>query len=98
MKTKNELVSVYYACSHTRCIGVTISLVSKVGSPFIQFCDRAVCLAHSIGTKSLCDKIAVAQTAQDILSANIAGLPASRYQCVSLIAGGFEKDNFNQTR
>jgi hypothetical protein len=55
-------------------------------------------LAHSNGTKSLYDKIAVAYTAQDISSDNIASLPASRYQYASLIAGGFEKDNVNQTR
>jgi hypothetical protein len=55
-------------------------------------------LDHSNGTKSLYDEIAVAYTAQDISSDNIAGLPASRYQYASLIAGGFEKDNVNQTR
>jgi hypothetical protein len=56
-------------------------------------------LDHSNGTKSLYDEIAVAYTTQDIfLSDNIAGLPASRYQYASLIAGGFEKDNVNQTR
>jgi hypothetical protein len=35
---------------------------------------------------------------QDISSANIAGLPNYRYQYASLIAGGFEEDNINQTR
>jgi hypothetical protein len=55
-------------------------------------------LAHSDGTKSLYDKIAVAYTAQDISSANIGGLPDSCYQYASLIAGGFEKDDINQTR
>jgi hypothetical protein len=55
-------------------------------------------LDHSDGTKSLYDKIAVALTAQDISSANIAGLPNYRYQYASLIAGGFEEDNINQTR
>jgi hypothetical protein len=55
-------------------------------------------LAHSNGTKSLYDKIAVAYTAQDISSDNIASLPASRYQYASLIAGGFEKDNVNLKR
>jgi hypothetical protein len=54
-------------------------------------------LADSNSTKSLYDKIAVAQTAQDISSDNIAGLPASHYQYGSLIAGGFEKDSVNQT-
>jgi hypothetical protein len=49
-------------------------------------------LAHSKGTKSLFDEIAVAWTAQDISSANIAGLPDSRYQYASLIVDGFEKD------
>jgi hypothetical protein len=46
--------------------------------------------------KSLYDKIAVALTAQDISSANIAGLPDFCYQYASLIAGGFEKDSVNQ--
>ncbi len=35
MKTRVELVLLYYARSHTRCYKVTISLVSKVGGPFI---------------------------------------------------------------
>ncbi len=69
----------------------------KGGETFYTIGDGAVCLAHSGGTKSLYDKIAVAQTAQDISSANIAGLPNSRNQYASLIAGGFEKDNVNQT-
>jgi hypothetical protein len=34
---------------------------------------------------------------QDISSDNIAGLPTSHYLYASLIAGGFEKDYFNQT-
>jgi hypothetical protein len=59
--------------------------------------DGAACLAHSNSTKSVYDKIAVAYSAQDISSDNIAGLPASEYQNASLIAGGFEKDNVNQT-
>jgi hypothetical protein len=54
-------------------------------------------LAHSNSTKSLYDKIAVAWTVQDISSDSIAGLPTSHYQYASLIAGGFEKDNVNQT-
>jgi hypothetical protein len=54
-------------------------------------------LAHSDGTKSLYDEIAVALTAQDISSANIADLPNYRYQYAPLIAGGFEEDNVNQT-
>jgi hypothetical protein len=58
----------------------------------------AVCLAHSIGTKFLYDEIAVAKTCQDTPSDNKAGLPASHYQYVTLIAGGFGKYNFNQTR
>jgi len=48
-------------------------------------------LARSNGTKSLYDEIAVAWTAQDISSANIAGLPDSHYQYESLIAGGLRK-------
>ncbi len=36
--------------------------------------NGAVCLAHSIGTKFLYDKIAVAYTVQDISSDNISGL------------------------
>ncbi len=64
---------------------------------FYTMGDGAACLAHSDGTKSLYDEVAVAQSAQDILSANIAGLPDSCYQYASLIAGGFEKDNVNQT-
>jgi hypothetical protein len=54
-------------------------------------------LALSNSTKSLYDKIAVAWTVQDISSDSIAGLPTSHYQYASLIAGGFEKDNINQT-
>jgi hypothetical protein len=80
MRTQVELVEVYYARSHTRCYRVTISLVSKVGRPFIPSVIVLLCLAHSNGTKSLYDKIAVAKTAQDISSANIAGLPDSHYQ------------------
>jgi hypothetical protein len=34
---------------------------------------------------------------QNISSANIAGLLDSHYQYAYLIAGGFEKDNVNQT-
>ena len=51
----------------------------KGGESFYTMGDGAACLAHSNGTKSLYDEIAVAQFAQDILSANIAGLPDSRY-------------------
>ena len=70
----------------------------KGGETFYTIGDGAVCLAHTSDTKPLYDKIAVAYTAQDIPSANIVGLPDPCYQYVSLIAGGFEKDNVNQTR
>jgi hypothetical protein len=59
------------------------------GESFYTIDDNAACLAHSNGTKSLYDKIAVAQTDQDISSENIVGLPTSHYQYASLIVGGF---------
>jgi hypothetical protein len=53
--------------------------------PFSAFCPKSIFDIMSVHP-------------QDISSANIAGLPDSRYQYASLIAGGFEKDNINQTR
>ncbi len=67
----------------------------KGGETIYTIGDGAVCLAYSDGTKSLYDKTAVAYL--DISSANIADQPDSHYQYASLIAGGFEKDNVNQT-
>ena len=67
------------------------------GETFYTIGDGAACLAHSDGTKSFNDKIAVAKTAQDISSANIAGLPDSLYQYASLIAGCFERQHQSNT-
>ena len=55
------------------------------GETFYTIGDGAVCLAHSDGTKSLYDEIAVAWTAQDISSDCIAGVSNSRYSCASLL-------------
>jgi hypothetical protein len=57
---------------------------------FYTIGDGAAWLAHSDSTKSLY----IANIANIAI---IAGLPDSRRQCASLIAGGFEKDNVNQT-
>ena len=61
------------------------------GETFYTIGDGAACLAHSNSTKCLYDEIAVAYTAQDISSANIAGVPDSCYQYASLIAGDLGK-------
>ncbi len=85
---KRSMSCLYYATDlyefevRTECLEVRIE---ESGETFYTIGDGAVCLAHSDGTKSLYDEIAVAYTAQDIPSDCIAGVSNSRYSCASLL-------------